>query len=96
MPAVGAFSTSPPSANSVRRKSIRIDVIAGARPNFPKVAPLLRELRARAGVSASLIHTGQHYDPQMSADFFDDLGIPEPLIHANIVVPKNDPFWNVK
>jgi UDP-N-acetylglucosamine 2-epimerase (non-hydrolysing) len=43
-----------------------------------KIAPLLRELRAREGFAARLVHTGQHYDPAMSERFFRDLGIPEP------------------
>lgn len=52
-------------------------VIAGARPNFPKVAPVLRSLR-RAGVEAALVHTGQHYDYAMSRRFFEDLALPDP------------------
>jgi UDP-N-acetylglucosamine 2-epimerase (non-hydrolysing) len=56
----------------------RIDCVVGARPNFVKIAPILRALRARAGVSARVIHTGQHYDVAMNAVFFDDLDIPAP------------------
>ncbi|HYF67667.1 MAG TPA: UDP-N-acetylglucosamine 2-epimerase (non-hydrolyzing) [Ohtaekwangia sp.] len=59
-----------------------IDLIAGARPNFMKIAPLLEALRLKAneGVSISfrLIHTGQHYDRNMSESFFEQLGIPTP------------------
>lgn len=59
-----------------------VDVIAGARPNFVKVAPIIAAIRARAAQGADidyrLIHTGQHYDPRLSAAFFDQLGIPEP------------------
>lgn len=56
----------------------RILAVAGARPNFMKIAPLLRELRARDAFGVTLVHTGQHYDRAMSEDFFQDLGIPEP------------------
>jgi len=57
--------------------------VAGARPNFMKVAPVLRALEAR-GVENILVHTGQHYDPLMSAAFFDDLGLPEPDVHLEV------------
>ena len=65
-----------------------IDIIAGARPNFMKVAPIIRTIddrRSHGGhLTYRLIHTGQHYDPKMSGDFFDQLGIPTP--HANLEV----------
>ncbi len=57
--------------------------IAGARPNFMKVAPVMRALSDR-GVDASLVHTGQHYDPSMSAAFFADLGMAEPDVHLEV------------
>ncbi|MBI4729061.1 MAG: UDP-N-acetylglucosamine 2-epimerase (non-hydrolyzing) [Acidobacteria bacterium] len=57
--------------------------VAGARPNFMKVAPVLRALGGR-GVANVLVHTGQHYDPQMSAAFFEDLGLPEPDVHLEV------------
>jgi UDP-N-acetylglucosamine 2-epimerase (non-hydrolysing) len=57
---------------------IRILAVAGARPNFMKVAPLLRAFRARPAFRPLLVHTGQHYDAAMSDAFFRDLGIPEP------------------
>ncbi|CAN5651529.1 O-antigen biosynthesis protein WlbD [soil metagenome] len=56
---------------------MRVMVVAGARPNFMKVAPLLNELQRR-GHEAVLVHTGQHYDASMSQAFFDDLGIRPP------------------
>jgi len=58
----------------------RLDVIsvAGARPNFMKVAPLARALEDYEGVRHRLVHTGQHYDRNMSELFFDELGIPRP------------------
>lgn len=54
--------------------------IAGARPNFMKVAPVLAAFR-RAGHEGLLVHTGQHYDAAMSDSFFRDLGLPEPDHH---------------
>ena len=59
-----------------------LDVIAGARPNFVKVAPIIAALRRRAAnganIACRLIHTGQHYDARLSAMFFEQLGIPQP------------------
>ena len=60
-----------------------IYVVAGARPNFMKIAPLIKEFQ-KESVNFKLIHTGQHYDYNMSKVFFDDLGIPEPDIHLNV------------
>jgi UDP-N-acetylglucosamine 2-epimerase (non-hydrolysing) len=54
-----------------------IALVAGTRPNFMKIAPVRRALEAR-GLGLRLIHTGQHFDPFMSAVFFRDLGLPEP------------------
>ncbi|MBN2491969.1 MAG: UDP-N-acetylglucosamine 2-epimerase (non-hydrolyzing) [Planctomycetes bacterium] len=58
-------------------------VVAGARPNFVKVAPVLRALRGR-GVEVRLVHTGQHYDDAMSRAFFRDLGIPAPEVDLGV------------
>ena len=52
--------------------------VVGARPNFMKLAPVLNALKARAGVLQTLVHTGQHYDANMSDVFFEQLGIPSP------------------
>jgi UDP-N-acetylglucosamine 2-epimerase len=54
-----------------------LDVV-GARPQFIKAAAVCRALRARAGVTDFLVHTGQHYDPEMSDVFFSQLGLPSP------------------
>lgn len=62
---------------------LKVLVVAGARPNFMKVAPILRALRD-AGHRGILVHTGQHYDPAMSATFFDELGIPAPDYHLGV------------
>ncbi len=51
--------------------------VVGARPNFPKVAPLVAAL-ARCGISQRLVHTGQHFDERMSGIFFEELGLPRP------------------
>jgi UDP-N-acetylglucosamine 2-epimerase (non-hydrolysing) len=63
-----------------------IDIIAGARPNFIKIAPIIDAITAQRnhGVSIAyrLVHTGQHYDKKMSHDFFEQLGIPAP--HHNL------------
>ena len=64
-----------PTANSAK---LNIVVVAGARPNFMKIAPLMHELNRRGNFVAHLVHTGQHYDDAMSNNFFRDLGIPEP------------------
>jgi UDP-N-acetylglucosamine 2-epimerase (non-hydrolysing) len=62
-----------------------IDVIAGARPNFMKVAPVLRAMRAPGPRWAPrLVHTGQHYDEGMSGVFFRDLGIGEPDVSLGV------------
>lgn len=52
--------------------------VVGARPNFMKLAPLARALAERANVEHAIVHTGQHYDPEMSEAFFRDLGIRPP------------------
>jgi UDP-N-acetylglucosamine 2-epimerase (non-hydrolysing) len=54
---------------------LKIDLIAGARPNFVKIAPLIKALN-KAEIPYRLVHTGQHYDENMSRSFFDQLGIP--------------------
>lgn len=64
-----------------------VDLIAGARPNFMKIAPIIDALRAAAPHSQirhRLIHTGQHYDRNMSGSFFEQLGIPEPDINLEV------------
>jgi UDP-N-acetylglucosamine 2-epimerase (non-hydrolysing) len=67
---------------------ILVDLIAGARPNFIKIAPImaaLREAKARGGrLVPRLIHTGQHYDRSMSADFFEQLEIPDPDVNLGV------------
>ena len=57
-----------------------IDLICGARPNFMKVDPIIRNLRR----DVRLVHTGQHYDYSMSGSFFDQLGLPKPDINLGV------------
>jgi UDP-N-acetylglucosamine 2-epimerase (non-hydrolysing) len=68
--------------------SPRVDVIAGARPNFMKIAPILHAIRRRQEAGSRLrwrlVHTGQHYDARMSGDFFTQLGIPEPDVNLEV------------
>lgn len=62
----------------------KFHLIAATRPNFMKVAPLFHALRGETWCQLMLIHTGQHYDANMSGDFLRDLGLPEPDIHLGI------------
>jgi UDP-N-acetylglucosamine 2-epimerase (non-hydrolysing) len=55
-----------------------IYLVAGARPNFMKIAPIVRALQAQQALSFKIIHTGQHYDRDMNEVFFEELGIPQP------------------
>jgi len=61
-----------------------IHLIAAARPNFMKVAPLYHALVAAPDFDVKLVHTGQHYDANMSDAFFADLGLPEPDYHLGV------------
>jgi UDP-N-acetylglucosamine 2-epimerase (non-hydrolysing) len=65
-----------------------VDIIAGARPNFMKIAPIIRAIQARqeqrSALRYRLVHTGQHYDARMSGDFFTQLGIPAPDVNLDV------------
>jgi UDP-N-acetylglucosamine 2-epimerase (non-hydrolysing) len=63
---------------------VKILAVVGARPNFVKIAPVLAELREYPYVSTTLVHTGQHYDAQMSDAFFANLEIPRPDINLKV------------
>jgi UDP-N-acetylglucosamine 2-epimerase (non-hydrolysing) len=73
-------------------KTLKIIVVAGARPNFMKVAPLMKRIAGHnaggqpgaARVDVRLVHTGQHYDEKMSEVFFRELGIPHPDINLGV------------
>ena len=56
----------------------KIYLVAGARPNFMKIAPIVRALKEHGGFAFKIIHTGQHYDLEMNDVFFEELGLPEP------------------
>ncbi|MCG5497525.1 non-hydrolyzing UDP-N-acetylglucosamine 2-epimerase [Ectothiorhodospira variabilis] len=57
--------------------------VVGARPNFMKIAPIMRAFSSQ-GIPATLLHTGQHYDADMNDAFFRDLGIPQPDINLGV------------
>ena len=61
-----------------------VHLVAAARPNFMKVAPLYHALRTQEWARPILVHTGQHYDVNMSGAFLQDLGLPDPHIHLGI------------
>src|SRR5882724_509251 len=63
---------------------MRIVNVAGARPNFVKIAPLVREMRRHPTIVPLLVHTGQHYDEVMSGQLFRDLEIPAPDFNLEV------------
>ncbi|MDJ0646981.1 MAG: UDP-N-acetylglucosamine 2-epimerase (non-hydrolyzing) [Flavobacteriaceae bacterium] len=64
---------------------MKLDIIAGARPNFMKIAPIIEELeKEKDKIQYRLVHTGQHYDKKMSGNFFEQLGIPEPDVNLEV------------
>ena len=67
---------------------MKITIVAGARPNFIKIAPIIKAIQNRekegANISFRLVHTGQHYDKNLSDTFFEELNIPQP--HSNLEV----------
>jgi UDP-N-acetylglucosamine 2-epimerase (non-hydrolysing) len=62
----------------------RVHLIAAARPNFMKIAPLYHALQTQSWLSAEIVHTGQHYDANMSDAFFRDLRLPQPHHHLEV------------
>jgi len=64
---------------------MKIDLIAGARPNFVKIAPLIKAIESKKSngynITYKLVHTGQHYDKEMSGNIFEQLGLPEPFVN---------------
>lgn len=63
---------------------IKIICACGARPNFMKIAPVMRAFEANGNFQTLLVHTGQHYDENMSKLFFEELGIPKPDINLEV------------
>lgn len=66
------------------QRPARVHLIAAARPNFMKVAPLWHALNAAPDFAPAIVHTGQHYDAAMSDDIFADLSLPEPSHHLGV------------
>ena len=62
----------------------KVLIVAGARPNFMKIAPIMRLLKKNNSINASIVHTGQHYDYKMSEVFFTDLEIPKPKYNLDV------------
>ena len=77
---------------------MKIDLIAGARPNFMKIAPIIDAIKKaqKEGVDIHyrLIHTGQHYDRNMSESFFEQLGMPNPDV--NLGAGGSNPLQNLR
>jgi len=63
---------------------LKIMSVVGARPNFMKAAPVMAALSEREDVSQTLVHTGQHYDVNMSDVFFSELGMPQPDVTLEV------------
>jgi len=68
----------------VTKKTLKIVLVAGARPNFMKIAPLCRSFKKNKLIQSTVIHTGQHYDHGLSEVFLKELGIPKPQINLNV------------
>lgn len=68
----------------MNKPPIVVHLIAAARPNFMKIAPLYHALSRESWCAPKLVHTGQHYDPNMSDAFFRDLNMPKPHIHLGV------------
>lgn len=62
---------------------MKVLLVAGARPNFMKIAPIYRRVKDYQNIDCKIVHTGQHYDHEMSQVFFDELGIPKPEYFLN-------------
>jgi UDP-N-acetylglucosamine 2-epimerase (non-hydrolysing) len=82
-PASDVLTLSPQLQLASVAKSPVIYLIAGARPNFMKIAPLVRALQADGRLRWKIVHTGQHYDHDMNEVFFEELGIPAPDVQLS-------------
>ena len=69
---------------------MRLVHVVGVRPNFMKIAPIMRALDRYDDVEQVLVHTGQHYDPEMSQVFFEDLGIPRPDVNLGMGADEDE------
>jgi len=75
------MASADPSAG---RRPLRVLEVAGARPNFVKIAPIHRAILERQGIEPIFLHTGQHYDPALSDTFLQELGLPAPDEHLGV------------
>ena len=78
------YGNEPVLPHGLKMPSLKILNIVGARPNLPKIAPLLREMREHPEITAVLVHTGQHYDEGLSDIFFRQMGIPAPRVNLEV------------
>ena len=69
---------------TIRTDRPLVDLVAGARPNFMKLAPVVRAIAAADSLRYRIVHTGQHYDEAMNDVFFAELGIPKPDVHLEV------------
>lgn len=67
-----------------RGNKLKIILVAGARPNFMKIAPIYEELRRYSKIKSIVVHTGQHYDYETNKFFFDELSIPKPDFYLDV------------
>ena len=74
----------PPEGKRQQLNPKIVHLIAAARPNFMKIAPLYAELSRQSWCTPRIVHTGQHYDTNMSEAFFRDLQLPEPAHHLGV------------
>ena len=82
IPSKAAFNSQCPGTSRTSCHAKLIYIVAGARPNFMKIAPIVRALdKESQHFKYQIIHTGQHYDREMSDVFFEELGIPQPDHH---------------
>src|SRR3989344_5501342 len=65
-------------------RKIKAVVVVGARPNFMKAAPIIRAMKSGGAFLPILVHTGQHYDYDMSKSFFEALGLPKPDFYLGV------------
>jgi UDP-N-acetylglucosamine 2-epimerase (non-hydrolysing) len=82
----------PTNSTTASTRPLKLLIIAGARPNFMKIAPLIKAAQAHNAkavdgerrIECRLVHTGQHYDQKMSDIFFEELGIPAPDVNLEV------------
>lgn len=73
-----------PSSASLRMNPVQLTTVIGARPQFIKASAFSTEVKSREDIRERIVHTGQHYDPQLSQIFFDELEIPQPDAHLGV------------